>query len=478
MESLRNPPVQKTIDERFPSDLIKLATTFMVFFGMVAIGLAYWGVFRAPNLLARDDNPRLVEDELRIERGAILDRNGLLLAFTTGELGAFERKYLVPASPVLGYYSLRYGVSGIESTYNSVLLGVKGNSWESSLDAIIHRYPVGRDVQLTLDAGLQRAADEALGDRNGAVVLLDAGTGSILAVVSHPGFDPNLLDEAFESLNEDTNAPLLDRAVQSLYQPGSALQPFVLALALDEGLAGVDDPVDALTDPIQVDGVWVSCVQEPIKSTLGGAMDYGCPAPFAAIAGRLTWDDLIRGVEKFGFFDTLELPLVLAKGAQSNSLTNGEGLAAEVLGQGNLTASPLEMAWALSTLANDGERLPLQLVQRVGKNGSWDVVVPSAGDVQSGFSQDIIDQVRAVMVESVNSGAASAAKSANVRIAGHVGVAVTGPQKANHTWFLGFTPTDINQSTGHYVVVVLLEETDDIDQAASVGGRILETAAR
>ncbi|MBN1314011.1 MAG: hypothetical protein JXA42_01025 [Anaerolineales bacterium] len=467
------------MEERFPIDLTRLLTLFMLLFGLVAVAFVYWSVIRAPGLLTRDDNPRLVEEELRVDRGEIIDRKGVVLAKTAGELGSFYRSYLLPCSPVVGYYSLRYGVAGIESTYDDILRGQSDSSWTRLIDSTLHRYPVGWNVQLTLDAKLQSVAEDALGDLTGAIVLLDASSGNILSVVSHPGFDPNQLDEQFGTLNEDENAPLWNRALQGLFQPGSAFQPFVLGMVLEEGLANINDPIQSPSAAVQVDNVWVNCVAAPPEeSSLSLATGFSCPAPYNELAVEMDWSGFIQSMEKFGFFDTLSLPLVLAKGAQSETLENGIELRAEVLGQGNMTTSPLEMAWALTTIANNGERLPLQLVQRVGSDANgWEVVVPSVSKKVSRISPQTIEQIKTVMLESVANGAANNARSDDVRIAGHVGIAVTGPDKANQSWFLGFTPTDSKQNTGRYVVVVLLEEVDDGALAAGIGGRILKAAA-
>jgi penicillin-binding protein A len=211
---------------------------------------------------------------------------------------------------------------------------------------------------------------------------------------------------------------------------------------------------------------------------LSTAIGFGCPAPLNDLASEMDWAGFVKGLEKYGFFESLALPLVLAQGVQADTLVNDNELRTQVLGQGNMTISPMEMAWALSTIANGGERLPLQLVQRVESNeAGWEVVIPSEKTKYSRISQQTIEQVKNVMLESVASGAAQNAHSDKVRIAGHVGIAVTGPEIANHSWFLGFTPTENSQNTGRYVVVVLLEEVDDAALAAGIGGRVLEAAA-
>jgi peptidoglycan glycosyltransferase len=177
--------------------LNQLTMVFLVAFGLVALGLFYWGIVRGPALATRDDNPRLIEQELRIERGRILDQNGAVLAETIGEPGDLYRLYYQPNTAAIGYYSLRHGVAGIESSYDDVLRGNDRAPWRIWWEELIHRNPVGRDVQLTLEAGLQAEANSALGEYIGSVVMLDACTGDILVLASRPSYDANLLDEEF-----------------------------------------------------------------------------------------------------------------------------------------------------------------------------------------------------------------------------------------------------------------------------------------
>ncbi|MCK4832387.1 MAG: hypothetical protein KAS81_06440, partial [Anaerolineales bacterium] len=178
--------------------LQRLSAIFLLLFSGVALALAYWGLVRSSGLLARDDNARLVEAELRVLRGRILDRNGVVLAETVGDPGGLERNYPQRDVPVVGHYSMRYGVSGVEATYDDVLRG-RLDEWEQWINAVLHRPAVGSDVQLTIDSGLQAVVNDALGDRVGAAVLIEARSGEILALASHPGYDRNLLEEQFDT---------------------------------------------------------------------------------------------------------------------------------------------------------------------------------------------------------------------------------------------------------------------------------------
>jgi len=450
--------------------LQRLNTVFLFLFGIVALALAYWGIIRAPGLLARDDNPRLVEAELRVQRGRILDRNGIVLAETVGELGALERRYHLPAAPAVGYYSLRYGVSGVEAAYDDLLRGRSDNAWDDWLNSLLHRYPVGQDVQLTLDAELQAVADAALGSYRGAAVLLDARSGDILALASHPSYDPSLLDEQFDKLNDDENAPLLNRATQGLYQPGTALQPLLLAAGLEQGLVQLDAPVRDPAAPVKVGGLSLSCVAAPseVTPTLTTALASACPAPFADLALVLGSAGLVNGLADFGLFETpvnAAMPLELAPATEPDLAGGEAALIAEAVGQGELTVSPLQMAWAMAAIANEGERPPLRLVRRTGsETAGWEIVIPSTPAAADGLSSQTAAAVTQAMVVSDTE-----------QIAGHMGVAIAGPGGRHNSWFLGFAPAEASRPLARYVVVVLLENTADANAAATIGKTILES---
>ena len=449
-----------------------LNTTFLLLFGAVAVALGYWIVLRGPTLLAREDNPRLVEAELRVQRGRILDRNSVVLAETVGEPGALERRYALPAAstPAVGYYSLRYGVAGVEATYDAVLRGRPANAWDDEWDALLHRHPTGQDVQLTLDANLQAAADAALGNHQGAVVLLAIGSArnaEVLAMVSHPGYNPNLLDEQFDALSADENAPLLNRATQALYQPGAALQPLLLAAGLEQGLVLLDAPVSELAAPVQASDVILTCATPPLESapTLATALAHACPAPFAELGLALGPAALIDGLAAFGLFDSPELPLELALGTRPQSDGREAALVAEALGQGKLTVSPLQMAWALVAIANQGELPPLRLVLRIGSDtDGWKIVVPASQETGRSLSPQTAAAVTGAMLS-----------AAGDDIAGHAGAAAAGPDDVWNSWFVGFAPAFAPRPMARYVVVVLLENTPNREMAAAIGTAILES---
>ena len=212
---------------------------YQILAGLIGLGLlalaatnAWWAVWRGPDILERTDNARRSIADRYIKRGSLLDRHETPINITEGESGDYLRKYLYPAlAPVTGYTNPIYGQSGLEASLDLYLRGLQGNPASSIWwDHLVYgQPPPGLNVRLSLDLELQRHADELLGDNTGAIVLINASSGEILALASHPTFDPNLLDTQASALLKDPGSPLLDRAAQGQYPPGDALQPFFQA---------------------------------------------------------------------------------------------------------------------------------------------------------------------------------------------------------------------------------------------------------
>jgi cell division protein FtsW (lipid II flippase) len=200
-----------------------------------ALTTGWWAVWRGPDLLLRTDNARRSIADRFVKRGSLLDRQESPITITIGESGSYQRQYLYPdLGPVVGYTNPAFGQAGLESSLDPYLRGLQGNPtsliW---LDHLLYgQPPPGLDVRLSLDLHLQRIADTQLGSYAGAIVLLNAQTGEILAMASHPTFDPNLLNQEGPALAKDVHTPLLDRPAQGMYPPGSVLALFTQAAGL------------------------------------------------------------------------------------------------------------------------------------------------------------------------------------------------------------------------------------------------------
>ena len=199
--------------------------------GLFAAALAngWWAVVRGPDLITRLDNPRRIIEDRYVPRGELLDRSNIFINRTEGMPGSYVRVYHYPElSSVTGYNHPIYGQSGLEATLDEYLRGLRGNPaatiWWNHL--LYGMSPEGLDVRLSLDLSLQARADELLQDQRGAAVILNASSGEIYVMASHPTFDPSNLNELGTQLRDDPDKPLINRAAQGLYRVGTLAEPF------------------------------------------------------------------------------------------------------------------------------------------------------------------------------------------------------------------------------------------------------------
>jgi peptidoglycan glycosyltransferase len=436
--------------------LRRLGFAFAAAFCLIAISAGYWGYAQQTDLLSRPDNPRRLLLERRFPRGAIVDRRGQVLAESVGPPGSLTRHYPYPdLAPVLGYVSPFFGTAGIEAVADATLHGDGGHSpldlnWFSVLGAP----PPGRAVQLSIDLAQQAAADEALGSRVGAVVLLDAASGEIRALASHPTYDANTLEADWEKLINDPEAPLLNRATLNLYQPGGALYPIVLANALRSGMVRPEEILPGATAAVPLSNLRLECLTPPPGEgvTVAQAFQHGCPQPFATMGDKLG----IRALDQlFADFRLTEAPDIGIPALGANTTLQATDTALAGLGQSSLTMTPLHLALITAALARRGELPgPQLLLAEQDQAGQW-VAVPRASHTIAAIAPETADQVKALMLEGY--GAVALANAGGQRLA----------------WYAGFAPF----VDSRYTVAVLLEN-GDLDAAAQIGQALLVSALR
>jgi peptidoglycan glycosyltransferase len=437
-----------------------LTAVLLAAFLMVGGGLIFWNILVGPAILTREDNPRLVEEELRIQRGRILSVNQLVLAETIGPVDDLRRFYpTANIGPAVGYYSFRHGTSGVEEGLDAVLRGDLDNFWASYFEhGLLHESQNGRDIRLTLNARWQRASETLLGEEKGAVLLLTMPDGAVRAMSSHPGYDPNLLDEQFDMLTADEDAPLLNRVTQGQYQPGRILQPLLLAYALNEGLVNLTLEVEEAERPVQVNGTELNCLYFlPEAATWAAAFQAQCPGMTAELGQLLGLSGLQSAFEAFGLLTAPQLPIQTETAV--DVVIEDPMLAA--IGQETLTVSPLQVALALTALGNGGQMVQPQLVQAVQNTaGEWQpqtVTEPDAEPAEAltpGAAQAIYDLLP------IYNG-----------ISEFSTLVLSGPDGTQNGWYFGMAPS----ASPRYLVVVVVEEADNVFEAQRIGRSLLRT---
>jgi len=301
---------------------------------------------------------------------------------------------------------------------------------------------------LTLDMRLQQTAQNLLAGYEGAAVLVDTRTGEILALASTPTYNPATVEADWADLSTAPDAPLLNRATQSLAQPGAVLQTVVLAAALQEG--ELSDPALPLSAYVSVNGDGLTCAQTPLATTWQAALSAGCPAPFATLGSRLGIVKLAESFAAWGLSDAppLEIPTV----AVPWEATSADPIR-EAIGQGDLLVTPLHMVSVAATVGNGGMRTPLRLLS-----------APLSGCVSP--------TITAVRVTTP----AIAAQILDLwprygDAVGHLGEALAGPNRTQ-TWFIGLNSAQVSR----YAVAVLIENASDRQIPVRIGQQLLSQA--
>ncbi|NLJ77303.1 MAG: cell division protein FtsI [Peptococcaceae bacterium] len=437
--------------------------------------LSYLNVVRGTALAANPYNRRLQAYENQIHRGTIYDYNGVVLAETSLEGEKNKRVYPRGRSTahLIGYISEKYGRAGLESVCDHYLLGLEGTDRvRNYFHKLLGREQLGGDVTLTIDAGLQGLALEMLGGHRGAVVLLDPGTGAVRVLVSNPSYDPNRLAEIWPQLTQDKDTPLINRATQGAYPPGSIFKIVTAAAALAARPA-VATATFNCPGFLEVDGYRLDDTAAHGRIDIKKAIAVSCNTTFAQLGLDLGAQDLIRMVKAFGIDRDPGMGIPVRPGtmASPKEMIPTE-LASSAIGQGEVLVSPLHMALTAAAIANNGDLMRPYLVQTVKDYHGR--VLQQAGHRQwlKVTTPQICGIIRDGMIEAVRSGTATAARVANVQVAGKTGSAQN-PHGQTHAWFIGFAPAE-----GSRLAVAVLVENAGAGgvAAAPIAGRLLAAA--
>ncbi len=425
-------------------------------FCLLGVWLGYWQVVAGPSLSQHPRNPRPVLALMYQRRGSILDRQGRPLATSeprqVAEDGArpgagwrvpdelrrvsYVRRYWgTPGlGPTIGYADPRLGRSGLELALDEQLGGGPASSWRRLLGPLLAGPRQGRDVVTTLDLRVQQAAERALGGQRGAVVALDPHSGEVLALASLPGFRPDQASRSWERLRSDPASPLLNRAVQGQYPPGSTFKVISLAAGLETGALRLDQ---LLPDEgaITVDGYTFHNYDEEPHGLLDPveALVISSNVAYVQVGLRLGPEVVTQYARRFGLGQRWELPITVAAGrVPSPNQLSRVGLAEISIGQGSLLVTPLQMAVVAATVANGGVQVPPRLLKEPSPPESSPVRVVSAATAR---------QVAEAMAAVVERGTGRGAALPGVRVAGKTGTAQN-PHGADHAWFIGFAPVE------------------------------------
>jgi penicillin-binding protein A len=433
--------------------------TFYVFVGgfVALMGmLAYWQVYARESLANNPQNGLQTQRAISTPRGLILAGDGeTVLAKSVGrksERGTVYDRFYPQGelySNVVGYWSTKYGATGIEIGENSTL---SGTAEPTTLDGLINQMTggpqPGNNVVLTLDPELQRVAYEGLASSvtgRGAVVAIDPKNGEVLALASSPSFDPNNIDQTFPELVKDPDSPLLNRAIQSLYPPGSTFKVITAAAALEDGVS----PSETFFDDgaYELPGYTVTNFEgkEYGRVTFTQALVFSINAIFAKIGVEIVGARaLAQMAYDFGFGDAYEdfpLPVSASNLGQPPSEWTPGITAQTAFGQGQVSTNAFEMALVAAAIANDGKMMEPRLVREIRSPDGIILDKPTPSVRHKPLTEGTARTLNVMMQRVVTEGGLTTAEISGIKVAGKTGTAEA-PPGAPHSWWITFAPAD------------------------------------
>jgi penicillin-binding protein A len=443
--------------------IVNLFGLLVILFAVLVGFTSYWSVFEAEALKEKTANKRPLLEQQQIERGKILAADGTTIARSiakgSGDGLRYVRRYPEGAlyGHPIGYSFVRQGDSEFEQFHNDELIGEE-SEFVSLLDELRGQTQEGNDVVTNLDPEAQRIALadlEAAGF--GAVVAIEPSTGRVRVLASNPPYDPNRVPEHPSDLNRDATTPLLDRATQGQYPPGSTFKVVTAAAGLDSGTITPSSTIEA-PGTLDVQGQPLSndFNQDFGAISLDTALTNSVNTWFAQLGEEVGSDTLFEYMDRFGFGSTpaIDLPddQVYRSGVFEGDDLLGRGDPVDVariaIGQERLLVTPLQMAEVAAAVANGGTLMKPQI---------WSRVVDPDGRVTerldpSRYSQPVDEDTAAALTTAmegvVREGTGTNAAIPGVAVAGKTGTAETpfnescGGGDLNQAWFVGFAPAD------------------------------------
>ena len=398
--------------------------------------------------------------------------NGPLAGQILGYAGRSGRPADGPVQNNEVLWPVAEGREGLEQTFNAQLTGKNGQvnmafdaAGQKASEKIVIPPQPGANVITTLDEDAQRITEEALdkGAKRGAIVLVDATNGDIVAMASTPCYNPNafvptISAATFKALEDDPNIPLLPRAYRSAYPPGSTFKVPVGIAALESGAIELDDEFSG-PPAIEIGRITFHNWKKTDAGMLNlvEALTQSCDTWFYQVGIKTGADPIIQWAQKMGFGAKTGIPLAseaegrvptqdYMKKVYGRKFLDGD-VANLSIGQGDLLVTPLQMAEAMAAVGNGGTLYRARLVQQVQ---TYNNQIVAAYDVASkaelGIDPKFLAAIKEGMIDTVSSPSGTAGRAAidEVQIAGKTGTAQWGPKarQRDAAWFVGFVPAD------------------------------------
>jgi peptidoglycan glycosyltransferase len=421
-------------------ELKRISMVIMAMFASIFVATTAIQFGFADQLNNDPRNVRTLYDSYKTKRGAILVAGQpIVQSVQSADAYHWQRQFVSSPmySAVTGFYSNLQGTTGLEQAMNSYLNGQNSSQFFEQVNATLSGNPVsGASVELTINPKVQKAAWDAMGKLKGAVVAIEPSTGKILAMISKPGFDANLLavhnshqaQANYNMLLSDPTNPLINRAISGgLYAPGSVFKIIVASTALANGYK----PTDTFPNPAKflLPGTKTyiynsgegKCGGKP-KVSIADALRLSCNIPFAQLGLALGQDKIRAQAELFGFGKSVKIPMTSTPSVYPKNMDDSQ-TALSAFGQFDDRVTPLQMAMVSAAIANGGVMMKPTVVNFVQSS-----------------TLSILQQSNPTQI--VATGVSSNGQIKGVTVAGKTGTAQNGGNLPYTLWFTGFAPAE------------------------------------
>lgn len=452
--------IKKTVRNR------EFAVITYCFLGLFLCLMGYFTYFqikKSEDFINNPYNSRQEQFAKDIIRGEIQSADGEVLAKTSVESDGTENRvypFGKMFSHIVGYSNSIYGNSGVESWANFNLLRSNAFFLEKTVDELTDRKSVGDTVVTTLNYEIQKTAYEALGEQDGAVIVLEVDTGKVLAAVSKPDYDPNTIEADWSVITDENNtdSALLNRATQGLYPPGSTFKIITTLAYMRQFPTSFEEYVYTCNGTIYEDNSKLSCFSGEVHGTvdLNRSFYDSCNTSFANMGLQLNKKQYREAAEQLLFNQAL--PVSKMDTSKSSFALKTDATASEVMetsiGQGKTLVTPLHMAMISAAIANDGILMePYVIDYTENYEGklvkSYDPV--TYGELMTTAEAEVLQNY---MLQVVENGTGSKLSGMSYRAAGKTGSAEFGNNKGDsHAWFTGYAHREGKKDIAIAVIV-------------------------
>lgn len=455
-----------------------LKTTY-VFIGLFTILAVYLLVYLFTD--SREDinnsyNKRQALLAEKVVRGSILSNDLNILAQTVVDENGDETRvypYDELFCHVVGSFDM--GTYGLEASYNFDLLTSESSIIDEVVADLNNEKLIGNNIVTTLDIQLQNVCYEALGQYDGAIMIMDPKTGDVLSMVSKPGYNPNDIEKIWNDIKDDDNGRLLNRVTQGLYPPGSVFKLFTLGEYIDSNKDTYDDYSYTCEGTVSFTDFSMKCSNKKAHGHLDlmSAFANSCNCAFVNIGEAINSDYLKEYCNEKLFNQDLPLKIPYKTSSFTLNSSDSEFIKCQtVIGQGETLVTPIHMCMVMSSIVNDGILMEPRFVTGItDKNGNT-VKSYEPEEYTQLYSENDSELLKEYLKEVVNTGTAYRLKNDNMDIYGKTGTAQINTTGMADSWFVGGVETESGET---YAIAVVLENvSENTSPAVVVTKEILE----